>query len=252
MEIKWHGTASIEMKNQTGRILFDPFVPLKGSDEPANIEDYDGIDDIFITHGHLDHIVSLPMIFQRNPNIRIYCTQTPYRTLVKKGIPESHLVLIEFGNEATIHDFKMKAYHGKHAILPKLSRERLSHMLKSPARGNLPYIIKENSQCREKGETVFYEIETEGKKISLMGSLNLREDTDYPTGSDLLILPYNGWEDNYTPAVKIIDRLNPQKILLDHYDDTFPPITEPLDLNPILQKYRGKIEAMQLNRVELV
>ena len=87
MEIKWHGTASIEMKNQTGRILFDPFVPLKGSDEPANIEDYDGIDDIFITHGHLDHIVSLPMIFQRNPNIRIYCTQTPYRTLVKKGIP---------------------------------------------------------------------------------------------------------------------------------------------------------------------
>ena len=124
--------------------------------------------------------------------------------------------------------------------------------MKSPARGNLPYIIKENSQCREKGETVFYEIETEGKKISLMGSLNLREDTDYPTGSDLLILPYNGWEDNYTPAVKIIDRLNPQKILLDHYDDTFPPITEPLDLDPILQKYRGKIEAMQLNRVELV
>ena len=109
MEIKWHGTASSEMKNQTGRILFDPFVPLKGSDEPANIEDYDGIDDIFITHGHLDHIVSLPMIFQRNPNIRIYCTQTPYRTLVKKGIPESHLVLIEFGNEVTIHDFKMKA-----------------------------------------------------------------------------------------------------------------------------------------------
>ena len=41
MEIKWHGTASIEMKNQMGRILFDPFVPLKGSDEPVNIEDYD-------------------------------------------------------------------------------------------------------------------------------------------------------------------------------------------------------------------
>lgn len=40
MEIKWHGTASIEMKNQTGRILFDPFVPLKGSAVPVKIEDY--------------------------------------------------------------------------------------------------------------------------------------------------------------------------------------------------------------------
>lgn len=142
MEIKWHGTASIEMKNQTGRILFDPFVPLKGSAVPVKIEDYDGINDIFITHGHLDHIVSLPMIFQRNSGIRIYCTKVPYRTLMKKGIPESNLV-------------------------------------------------------------------------------------------------------------EIIDYLNPKEILLDHFDDTFPPITEPVDLCPVLQKYQGKIEVMQLNRTEL-
>ena len=251
MEIKWHGTASIEMKNQTGRILFDPFVPLKGSVVPVKIEDYDGINDIFITHGHLDHIVSLPMIFQRNSGIRIYCTKVPYRTLMKKGIPESNLVEIRFGSEIIVHDFKLKAYHGKHAILPGPSVMRISYMLNSPARGNLPYIIMENCLCREKGETVFYEIETEGKRISLMGSLNLREDTDYPKESDILILPYNGWEDNFPPAVEIIDYLNPKEILLDHFDDTFPPITEPVDLCPVLQKYQGKIEVMQLNRTEL-
>ena len=128
---------------------------------------------------------------------------------------------------------------------------RISYMLKSPARGNLPYIIMENCLCREKGETVFYEIETEGKRISLMGSLNLREDTDYPKESDILILPYNGWQDNFPPAVEIIDYLNPKEILLDHFDDTFPPITEPVDLCPVLQKYQGKIEVMQLNRTEL-
>lgn len=252
MEIKWHGTASIEMKSQAGRILFDPFVPLKGSAVPVKVEDYDGINDIFITHGHIDHIVNLPMIFQRNSDIRIYCTQTPYRTLVKKGIPESNLVQITFGSEISVHDFKLKVYHGKHAVLPGPSVGRISRMLKSPARGNLPYIIREFFLCREKGETAFYEIETEGKKISLMGSLNLREDTDYPTESDLLILPYNGWEDNYAPAVKVIERLNPKRIFLDHYDDTFPPITEPVDLCPVFQKYRGRIEALQWNRTEVI
>ena len=155
-EIKWHGTASIEMKNQSGRILFDPFVPLRGSTVSVSIEDYEGINDIFITHGHLDHIVSIPALFQRNPNIRIHCTQTPYKTLVKKGIPESNLVQITFGSEMSVHNFKLKAYHGKHAILPGPSRQRISYMLNSPARGNLSFIIKENCLCREKGETVFY------------------------------------------------------------------------------------------------
>ena len=60
-----------------------------------------------------------------------------------------------------------------------------------------------------------------------------------------------GWEDNFPPAVEIIDSLNPKEILLDHFDDTFPPITEPVDLCPVLQKYQGKIEVMQLNRTEL-
>lgn len=251
-EIKWHGTASIEMKNQSGRILFDPFVPLRGSTVSVSIEDYEGINDIFITHGHLDHIVSIPALFQRNPNIRIHCTQTPYKTLVKKGIPESNLVQITFGSEMSVHNFKLKAYHGKHAILPGPSRQRISYMLNSPARGNLSFIIKENCLCREKGETVFYEIEAEGKRISLMGSLNLREEIDYPTGSDLLILPYSGWEDNYPPAVKSIERLKPKRILLDHYDDTFPPVTQPVDLSLILQKYEGRIKAMQLNQTEVI
>lgn len=251
-EIKWHGTASIEIRNPSGRVLFDPFVPLRGSTVSVSVDDYEGINDIFITHGHLDHIVSLPALFHRNPNIRIHCTQTPYRTLVRKGIPESNLIQISFGSEINIHNFKLKAYHGKHAILPGPSRQRISYMLKSSARGNLPFLIKENCLCREKDETVFYEIEVEGKRISLMGSLNLREEIAYPTKSDLLILPYNGWEDNFPPAVRIIERLKPKRIMLDHYDDTFPPVTQPVDLSVILREYEGQIEAMQLNRGEVL
>ena len=60
MKLIWHGTASIEMESGGRRIIFDPFVPLKGSKVPVRIEDFDSFTDILVTHGHLDHICSIP------------------------------------------------------------------------------------------------------------------------------------------------------------------------------------------------
>jgi hypothetical protein len=50
----------------------------------------------------------------------------------------------------------------------------------------------------------------------------------------------------------VIERLKPKRILLDHYDDTFPPLTMPLDLEPILRKYEGRVKEMQLGENEEV
>ncbi len=252
MKLIWHGTASIEIKASSGRILFDPFVPLNGSDVDVKIEEFDGFTDIFVTHGHLDHIVSIPDIVSRNPQAKIYCTQTPFQTLLKKGVPEENLRVIEYGEKLDIGDFSITAIHGKHAILPKAKPALVWKILTSENRGNLPFIIKENRLCRESDETVFYQIEVEGKSISLMGSMNIREDIVYPQNADLLILPYNGWEDNFTPAVDVIERLKPQRVLLDHYDDTFPPLTGKMDLSPIMERYRGLVLPMKLREVEEV
>ena len=56
MEFIWHGTASVEITASAGRILFDPFVPLKGSKTAVKLEEFDGFTDILVTHGHFDHI----------------------------------------------------------------------------------------------------------------------------------------------------------------------------------------------------
>lgn len=132
--------------------------------------------------------------------------------------------------------FRVRVFHGRRAVLPKITPGRIPGALRSPARGNLLWIAKENRLCRENDETVFYQIEAEGITLSLMGSLNLRNDVDYPTAADVLILPYNGWEDNAPSAMRLIEALKPKRVLLDHYDDTFPPVTSPLDLSPILKE----------------
>lgn len=252
MKLKWHGTASIELICAEGRILFDPFIPLNGSVVPVKIDDYDGFTDIFITHGHFDHIASLPQIIKRNPETLIYCTATPYNTLLKKGLSERNLKMIRYDEVLEINGFRIRTFHGKHATLPKASLDRLWYMLKHHSRGNISYIIRENRVCVENDETVLYQIEADGKTVTLMGSMNLRDDVDYPVDSDLLVLPYNGWADNYPPAVRVIEQLQPKKIVLDHYDDTFPPVTIPLDLRPMINRYGENIKALQIGKQEEV
>ncbi len=252
MHLIWHGTASVEAVCASGRILFDPFVPLPGAEFPAGIGDFDGFSDVFVTHGHFDHIFWLPEIAARNPDMRIHATGTPCAVLRGKGVPAERLDLIRYGETVTVSGFTVRALHGRHAVLPKVSAGRLAYALRSPARGNLPLILRENRICRENGETVFYHIEAEGRTVSLLGSLNLREDVTYPTGADLLVLPYNGWEDDYPPAVRVIERLRPKRAALDHYDDAFPPVTMPLDLTPILERYPGLVTAMEPGRPEPV
>ena len=225
MNLIWYGTASIAVASNQGKILFDPFVPLKKSSIDVTIEEYDGFSDIFVTHCHLDHVRNLPAIAKRNPNVMIHCTTTPYKTLRKKGVPKHNLDLIHYGDRLKINDFTIHIIHRKHAILPRLSLKRLGDWFSSPARGNLPLLLQDNYTYRENDETVFYQIEVDGKNISLMGSMNLRDDVKYPVGADLLVLPYNGWDDNFTSAIQVIERLQPKKILLDHYDDTLPPVS---------------------------
>ena len=245
MEVIWHGTAAVEIVHSSGRILFDPFVPLSGSDVDVRLEDFDGFTDILVTHGHLDHIVHIPEIVRRNPTTTVYCTRTPFQTLLKKGVPEANLKRIDYGQKWVINGFQIHVFHGCHAVLPKARLRLVLSLLCSKHRKNLPYIIWENRLCRENNETVFYQIEADGESISLMGSMNMREDVDYPTNADVLVLPYNGWEDNFPPAVRTIERLKPKKVLLDHYDDTFPPLTSPLDLSPILGRYGDLVIPMK-------
>ena len=81
----------------------------------------------------------------------------------------------------------------------------------------------------------------------MLGSLNLAADVDYPTGMDLLVLPYQGTSDLLTPAIQIIDRLKPRAVLLDHFDDAFPPISNTVDTSDIQEYYAEKLP---VNRLE--
>lgn len=241
MEIVWHATASVELVSGASRLLSDPFLPLRGAVWDTDISCYDGFADILVTHGHFDHIAHIPEIVRRNPGTLVHCTETPYRTLLRKGVPEASLELVKYGDGLALGGFSVSVFHGRHAVLPRATPKRVLSVLCGKHASNLPFIIRENRMCAENGETVMYLVRAEGLEVALMGSMNLRDDVSYPEGSDLLLLPYNGWEDNFPPAVKVIERLRPKKVLLTHWDDTFPPVTGPVDRRPLYERFPSLI-----------
>jgi len=243
MRLKWYGTASILLEQDGSQLLFDPFLPLNADTFKPPIDELSEVENILVTHGHLDHIAAIPEILLHNGDgqANIYCTASPRETLISKGIEGGKIHPIAPGDVLVFGSFEVHILKGKHIIFDK---RLIMKTFLSPRVfrnwSNLRYLLKENKNCSEAGETVIYDIGVRGERILLLGSLNLDEDTEYPKGVDLLILPLQGRSDVSKYAMSIIDRLQPKKVLLDHFDDSFPPISSAVKTEQFVSLMKNK------------
>ena len=230
MFITWKGNASVLMEAGSERIVFDPFPELPGAANPNTLEDFLDEENILITHGHFDHLGFIPQLLEEG-DATVFCTKTPARTLEAFGEFSDRIVRIGPGMEFSLGDFAIRTYQGRHIVFDRrliMDTIRPLHFLRHMR--NLPWLLWANRAFQENGETLVYEIRAEGKRIILLGSLNLDYNSQIPAGADLLVLPYQGSSDLPGAARPVIRTLRPKKILLSHFDDAFPPLTKNVDL----------------------
>lgn len=232
MQLKWYGTAALVLKEDDISIAFDPFCGLQPQESlhSKNLsygeQEFRKIKHVFITHGHFDHIARIPAIYKKAP-LKLWCTRTPYNTLLREGMRPEQMQVIRPGEQIHVGPFTVTAYQSRHCrfdvplIVKTVFRPKVfCHPV------HLFHFLKMLLQYPENKEILLYEVLSGDKRIQIMGSLNLSADVEYPTGADILILPFQGRSDLEKCGLSIVRRLKPKKVFLDHYDDSFPPISD--------------------------
>ena len=108
----------------------------------------------------------------------------------------------------------------------------------------------------EKGEILCYEVEYKKSRVMILGSLGLDTKTVYPRRADALILPFQGKSDLKDAAFYVLERLKPKSVFLDHYDDSFPPMSSEIDTKAFCRmaekKYGIPCRALQKDETCLI
>lgn len=226
MKITWHGAASLLIETEKTKILFDPFLSSKYSENQNKLSDFANIEHILITHGHFDHLAAVPLLSKQS-ECCIYCSSTASQTLEKNSVDADHIVTIFPGNTLFFNDIEIKVLTGKHITFDKkligqtlFNKDCLLHF------PGLLSTAWKNMHFPGKNEIYHYLVKAEGKTILILGSMALDEATTYPQYVDLLILPYQGCSNPVETALSIIRTISPRTIILDHFDNAFPPVTK--------------------------
>ena len=240
MILTWFGTACFGLECGQDRILFDPFLELRGGSYMADPQELAGYDTIFVTHCHFDHLyTAIELMEQADGDVSVFCTKQCCETMERFSEEQSNVVRIDAGRSYQIGSIHIDVLKGRHI---DFMWSRLFDTM-SPARmlryaGNLPFLYQANRFFKEAGQSVAFCI-TAGdhkaaeRRLLLLGSLALDADEEYPEGVDILILPYQGNNDLPARAEEVLRRLKPKSILLSHFDNAFPPMSRDVDLRPL-------------------
>lgn len=236
MEITWLGTAGFQFQTGENRFLIDPYLSRNVASRPTQTmvpSDLSGAEQIFVSHGHFDHILDIPAIASKT-DCKVYCCPVAANTLRQNGLAGDRMQEVtEDGYSTAFGSYRATAFFSQHV---KFDRRLL---IKTLARINLriPRYLP-LMKAYPVGQVLSWQFEIDGQVLQHFGSAGSRPDELERLGRqkiDILLVPLQGHTRICDIALKYVQALKPRMVIPHHQDDFFPPISSYVDIRPFIR-----------------
>lgn len=226
MKIAWYGTATLMLACGDTRILIDPYVRQYDKQQaPVPVDALSAADAVLITHPHLDHFADIGTFLEAGAK-EVYVSENGIRHAAAQGIPIGEMRPLAAGDEFRVGEMTVRAYQSRHC---KFDLWTVLSVALSPRTylhaGDAIALLRETKHWKITDDIFALEISGGGKRVMVLGSAGMDEGTEYPKDADLLVFPYQGRAGMHRYMKRFLQRFRPRAVMLDHFDDAFPPLT---------------------------
>ena len=246
MKIAWYGTATLMLACGDTRILIDPYVRQYDKQQaPVPVDALSAADAVLITHPHLDHFADIGAFLAAGAK-EVYVSENGIRHAAAQGIPVGEMHPLAAGDVFRVGELTVRAYQSRHCRfdLWTVLSVALSPRTYLHARDAVS-LLKQTGKWKIKDDIFAFEISGGGKRVVVLGSAGMDEGTEYPKNADLLVFPYQGRAGMHRYMKRFLQRFRPRAVMLDHFDDAFPPLTHTIGTRKFVPAVKAFDRAMR-------
>ena len=244
MKIMWCGTASLLLESGGTRLLVDPYLrQYDRTGAPFPAEEARTADAVFITHPHIDHFCDAGAFSDRP----VYVSARGIALARRNGQGVSAMRELRAGECVALGAFRVTAYRGRHCSFDAATVFRV---LFSPRTwlhfAGALRLLSEAKRYAIPADEIFVLHFADGEKsVVVLGSAGMAEGIAYPRGADLLVFPYQGRAGMHREIAPFLDVFAPKNVMIDHFDDAFPPVSRRVDPKKFPQAVKERLPKAQ-------
>lgn len=229
MKITWFGAASLLIESEKDSIMIDPAKGPAHSENSPSWEDLMCSENILLASGRIERSAGIPLIVNTS-GATVYCSAVTASLLEAKRTYPDLIAVVKPGlclSFGTIHASILAGCTSSSDY-----RDNIKGSLRSPRSlrylSNSIYLASHIGGYADASAVLCCSISAAGRTVLIPGLSMLNPDTDYPKYPDMLVLPYTGSDDDNN-IVSAIERIEPRSVMLDMFDDFYPPVTKTAD-----------------------
>ncbi|PWM54139.1 MAG: hypothetical protein DBX60_01360 [Bacillota bacterium] len=246
MKIAWYGTATLMLACGNTRILIDPYLrQYQRGGAPLPLRELSAADAVLITHPHLDHFADIGAFLEAGAK-EVYVSENGIAHAAAQGIRTEAMHPLAAGDTFRVGEMTVRAFQSRHCrfdlwtvLSVALSPRTYLHAKDAVS------LLKQTGKWKIKDDIFAFEISGGGKRVVVLGSAGMDEGTEYPKDADLLVFPYQGRAGMHRYMKRFLQCFRPKAVMLDHFDDAFPPLTHTIGTRKFVPSARAFDRAMR-------